>query len=144
VVADRPRKSLGAEHTFNADITDLAAAVAALRPALDKVWDGYRRGGRGARTVTLKVKYADFRIVTRAASGPRILETRDSFEAATLSLLAALHPFRLPVRLLGVSVSRYDDETVPDRTPDLFATHRPEDPHGSVSSTPTFRSLTTE
>ena len=123
VVPDRPRKSIGAEHTFERDLLDLDAALAALQPAIDKVWTGYERDGRGARTVTLKLKYSDFRIVTRASSLPRPIRARCDVADAAAALLRAEHPFGRGVRLLGVSVSRFDGAAGPDagRLPDLFA-----------------------
>ena len=123
VVPDRPRKSIGAEHTFERDLLDLDAALAALQPAIDKVWTGYERDGRGARTVTLKLKYADFRIITRARSLSRPIGARRDVADAAAALLRAEHPFGKGVRLLGVSVSRFDGAAGSDasRLPDLFA-----------------------
>ncbi len=119
VVTDRPRKSLGSEHTFAADVSDWEEACAALAPAIDKVWTGYQTAGRPARTVTLKVKFSDFRIVTRAASSPSPFATRTALAEAATVLLRGLFPFERSIRLLGVSVSRFD-EPVAAATPDLF------------------------
>ncbi|MGI4956135.1 MAG: DNA polymerase IV [Janthinobacterium lividum] len=110
VVADRLRKSIGAEQTFERDITDWNEALAAIQPAIDKVWATYDKGGRGARTITLKVKFSDFRIMTRAASSARPVATRNALAIAAEGLLRASFPFEKSVRLLGVSVSRFDDE----------------------------------
>ncbi len=122
VVTDRRAKSIGAEQTFERDLHALDDALAALQPAIDKVWASYGRDGRRARTVTLKLKYADFRILTRASSRPGPIAARADIADAAAALLRAEHPFALGVRLLGVSVSRFD--TAPgldaDRTPDLF------------------------
>ena len=118
VVTDRPRKSLGSEHTFAADVSDWDGARAALEPAIDKVWAGYQKAGRPARTVTLKVKFSDFRIVTRAASSVQPFATRTALAEAAILLLRGLFPFERSIRLLGVSVSRF--EAAPAATPDLF------------------------
>ncbi len=119
VVTDRPRKSLGSEHTFAEDVSDWEDACAALAPAIDKVWTGYQTAGRPARTVTLKVKFSDFRIVTRAASSPEPFATRTALAEAVTVLLRGLFPFERSIRLLGVSVSRFD-AAGPGPTPDLF------------------------
>ena len=60
VRADRIRKSVGAESTFSEDLTALAAMRGQLRPLAEKVWEHCERSGTRGRTVTLKVKYADF------------------------------------------------------------------------------------
>nr|WP_081969617.1 DNA polymerase IV [Paracoccus sanguinis] len=102
---DRVRKSIGAENTFSADIFDLDAAAAALVPLAAKVWAHAAARGISGRTVTLKAKYTDFRIVTRAHSLPRPVAA----EAELLSHAAALLPQVLPdprgVRLLGITLS---------------------------------------
>ncbi|MCQ8239760.1 DNA polymerase IV [Rhizosaccharibacter radicis] len=122
VVVDRPRKSIGAEQTFERDLDTLPDLMAALDAPIAKVWAAYERGGRGARTVTLKVKFSDFRLMTRAASFPRAVRTREAFREAAMTLLRAQHPFPLSVRLLGVSLSRYEDEAEGTLAPgtDLF------------------------
>jgi DNA polymerase IV len=63
----RPRKSLGTEDTFAADIFDAAdAARAEVRRLAAKVWRQAAARGLRGRSVTLKVKYADFRQITRS------------------------------------------------------------------------------
>ena len=54
------RKSVGAENTFFADLTEFEAMVAELQPLIDKVWRHCEDKGTRGRTVTLKVKFADF------------------------------------------------------------------------------------
>ena len=67
VRADRIRKSVGAENTFPADLFAYEAARDALREIVDKVWDYCDGSGIRGRTVTLKVKFANFQIITRSA-----------------------------------------------------------------------------
>src|SRR5262249_7011186 len=80
VGADRLRKSVGAESTFAADLFTYDAARDALREIVDKVW-GYCEGShiRG-RTVTLKVKFANFRQITRSRTGQTQIRTRSELE----------------------------------------------------------------
>jgi DNA polymerase-4 len=70
VRADRIRKSVGAENTFSNDLTELEAMAAELQPLIDKVWQHCE--GKAARglTVTLKVKFNDFEMITRSRSVP--------------------------------------------------------------------------
>ena len=66
VVPDRPRKSVGAETTFMEDLARPAEIERGVASVLDDVWSWCERTGILGRTVTVKIKYADFRIVTRS------------------------------------------------------------------------------
>jgi nucleotidyltransferase/DNA polymerase involved in DNA repair len=61
VRANRIRKSVGAENTFSADLTEFDGMVAELQPLIDKVWRHCEDKGSRGRTVTLKVKFNDFK-----------------------------------------------------------------------------------
>jgi DNA polymerase-4 len=105
VRADRIRKSVGAENTFPADFFTYEAAREALREIVDKVW-GYCEGsGLRSRTVTLKVKFANFRQITRSRTGQTPIRTRSELEQVGNALLEPLFPVRKGVRLLGISLS---------------------------------------
>lgn len=66
VKPDRVRKSVGAEDTFSEDIHSFEPAREGLQPLLEKVWGYCEANEIGAKTVTLKVKYADFSQITAA------------------------------------------------------------------------------
>jgi DNA polymerase IV len=105
VRADRIRKSVGAENTFPADLFTYEAARDALREIVDKVW-GYCEGsGLRGRTVTLKVKFANFQQITRSRTGQMQIRTRSELEQLGDALLEPLFPVAKGVRLLGVSLS---------------------------------------
>jgi DNA polymerase-4 len=106
---DRVRKSLGAENTFAEDIFTFDGARDALGPIVDKVWQGCEKARLRGRTVTLKVKYQDFRQITRARSATAPILAKEELSEAALRLLAPLFPLRAGVRLLGVSVSSFED-----------------------------------
>lgn len=110
VKSDQPRKSIGAEQTFERDVTSWDDTIAAIRPVLGKVWSAYGKNGGQARTVTLKVKFSDFRLITRALSQARPIMSRDEIETAVTVLLRSVFPFERSVRLLGVSLSRFGEE----------------------------------
>ncbi|HXY57426.1 MAG TPA: DNA polymerase IV [Methylocystis sp.] len=105
VRADRPRKSIGAENTFAADIFSLEAARAELAPLIAKVWRQALALGAQGRTVTLKVKYADFQQITRSRTETAAIATGPEFEGLVMELLAPVFPTKKGVRLLGVSLS---------------------------------------
>src|SRR6202048_904840 len=99
------RKSVGAENTFSTDLTEFEAMVAELQPLIDKVWRHCEDKGSRGRTVTLKVKFNDFEIITRSRSVPVAVSSRDDLERLSVALLQNEMPFPRPVRLLGVSLS---------------------------------------
>lgn len=105
VRANRIRKSIGAENTFSQDIFELGAARTALAPIAEKVWRACEKDRIRGRTVTLKVKYADFRLVTRSRTGPAPIGAQAEFQEIALMLLAPLFPSAKGVRLLGLSLS---------------------------------------
>jgi DNA polymerase IV len=108
VHADRVRKSVGAENTFMTDLTDLGEARAALAPIIEKVWRYCETSGTRARTVTLKVKYADFEQITRRRTGDGPVASQAELERFTYALLEPIFPVRLGIRLLGVTLSSID------------------------------------
>jgi len=111
VQPDRERKSIGAEDTFRTDIVSLDDARALMQPLIDKVWKVCQARDLYGRTLTLKVKYADFEQITRARSRPAPMQHRDDLAAATELLLAPVFPPPQPVRLLGVTVSAFGPAT---------------------------------
>ncbi|WP_144768519.1 DNA polymerase IV [Methylobacterium dankookense] len=110
VRAHRIRKSIGAETTFFADVDAYDALAERLRPLVERVWGASLAKGVRARTVTLKLKFSDFAILTRARSGAGFLADRAAFEAIALSLLHDLFPLRRSARLIGVSLSGLSTE----------------------------------
>jgi DNA polymerase-4 len=111
---DRVRKSIGSETTFEHDLTTLAEMTNGLQPCLDSVWAHCQRTGVLGRTLTLKVKYADFQQITRSRTLPAPLTSPDALRHLSHDLLAGCLPLRLGVRLLGISLSTLEtlDDTV--------------------------------
>lgn len=105
VEPDRPRKSVGAEDTFVADIFERDAARAELVPLVDKVWRHCEAHGIRGRTVTLKVKYADFQQITRSQTVITPPEGQVEIEAICSALLDQVFPVSKGIRLLGVTLS---------------------------------------
>jgi DNA polymerase-4 len=107
VVADRPRKSSGSETTFDHDLTAAADIEAGVKAMVDEVWDWCHTAQAFGRTVTVKVKYADFQQVTRSRSFPTAVTGHDLLREASLDLVRTLLPTAKGVRLLGVTVSNF-------------------------------------
>jgi DNA polymerase IV len=110
VRANRIRKSVGAENTFFTDLTEFDAMVAELAPLIDKVWGHCESAGTRGRTVTIKVKFADFEIITRSRSLSAVVASRDDLARLAIGLLEATVPLSKAVRLLGVSLSSLQGE----------------------------------
>jgi DNA polymerase-4 len=105
VRADRIRKSVGAENTFPADLFTYEAARDALREIIERVWGHCERSAIRGRTVTLKVKFANFQQTTRSRTVDTQIGTRGELEQLCNALLEPLFPVTRGIRLLGVSLS---------------------------------------
>ena len=105
VAAHRVRKSLGGERTFSEDIGSGAALRATLDNIVDIVWERIEAAGAKGRTVTLKMKFTDFRIMTRATSQPDFVAGKAEFSRLARALLEAELPLRGPIRLMGLTLS---------------------------------------
>jgi DNA polymerase-4 len=114
VVADHRRKSLGVETTFARDLLAWEEVASALEPVFAKLWAAYSRHGLTARTVTVKVKYANFRQITRSRSCAEPVTSRAAVEQLSLDLLEPLFPPARGVRLLGVALSNFNATMVPE------------------------------
>ena len=78
-----------------------------LQPLIDKVWRHCEEKGTRGRTVTLKVKFADFELISRSRTLVGVVGSRSEFETVSAELLKALFPTQKAVRLLGVSISGF-------------------------------------
>jgi len=102
VVADREAKSIGAEETFNEDLVGREALRPHLHAQALRVGRRLRRSGLRARGVHLKLKLADFTIVTRQLTFDAATDDGQTLYRAVSDLLDKNLP-ALPVRLTGVS-----------------------------------------
>jgi DNA polymerase IV len=125
VVADEPRKSLGVETTFARDLVVWEEVAPALEPVFAKLWAAYTRHGLTARTVTVKIKYANFRQITRSRSCDEAITSRAIIEQLTLDLLQPQFPPSLGVRLLGITLSNFDAPAVAENSQIALALREP-------------------
>ena len=114
---DRPYKSIGAEDTFFDDLKEEAGLVAELDRISHTVWRRIEEKGIAGRTVTLKVKYQDFRIVTRARSLDRAVSGREEFLDIGAALLRTLLPPAKGIRLLGLTLSNLSEAGAAEASP---------------------------
>src|SRR5690242_20946771 len=88
VKPDRPYKSVSAERTFDEDLRDPDRLAAELDRIAGYAWARVERAEVIGRTVTLKVKYGDFTIITRSKSFLGPVPDEQTFAAAGQALLA--------------------------------------------------------
>ena len=110
VRADRPRKSVGGERTFFIDISGVEALRETMDDIVDIVWERIERADTRGRTVTLKLRYADFRTLTRARSLHHFVSGKAEFAQIGHALLADLMPLPQPIRLMGLTLSALEQE----------------------------------
>lgn len=89
-------------------MVDKRELVSALAPLLVKLWSTYAREGLSGRTVTVKVKYADFQQITRSRTMAGAIISPAMIERISFDLLRPLFPPRRGIRLLGVALSHLD------------------------------------
>jgi DNA polymerase-4 len=112
VKPDRPYKSVSAERTFDEDLRAHEQLTAELERIAGYAWARVERAGVTGRTVTLKVKFADFTMITRSKSFSAPVCDSQAFEAAGQALLCALQPVPKGVRLLGLGLHNLLDPEV--------------------------------
>lgn len=112
VTPESSAKSVSVEHTYDTDLVGVDEIEAALLGHCDKVGYRLRRAGLRGRTVTLKVRFADFTTVTRSHTRASATTISRELFRDVLDLLGRID-LRQPVRLLGVGVSSLEDADAP-------------------------------
>jgi DNA polymerase-4 len=127
-VAERAEaKQISAESTFAADLTTLEELREAIAPIAEHAHQRLCRDGRGARTVTVKLKKSDMSTLTRSATLP--YATTDGAALAALARRLLLDPREIgPIRLLGVGFSGLSSVRQDSLFPDLELTMSDTDP----------------
>jgi len=105
VLPDRPRKSLGAERTFDRDIASASLLREAMANIAEIVWESIGKAGARGRTVTLKLRLADFSTLTRSKSVPQPVASQAELLRLGHALIDQVVPLAQPVRLLGITLS---------------------------------------
>jgi DNA polymerase-4 len=110
VVTDREAKSISHETTFAHDLADVESLKGWLLHLTEQVAWRLRREGKRARTVQLKIRFSDFRTITRARSLSTPTDsTQELWSTATSILALGLENATQPIRLLGMGVSGFDE-----------------------------------
>lgn len=110
VRAHRIRKSVGGERTFSEDISSGPALRETLDNIIDIVWNSIEKTEAKGRTITLKMKYTDFQNVTRAKTIDHPVADKSEFARISRALLDELLPLPLPIRLMGLTLSKLEGD----------------------------------
>lgn len=109
VRANRPAKSIGGERTFAHDLSDPEELRDTAERIIALVWDRISEKKAMGRTVVLKLKYTDFRTITRSRSLPQPIASRQQFAVLARELLEEALPLPLPIRLLGLTLGNLEN-----------------------------------
>ena len=116
-----PTQSISAEDTFERDQT-LDAMEDKIRSLASKVWEAAQKGPRSPRTVVLKLKTHDFKVLTRSITPKQLPASAAELAQAALALRERVgRPAQARYRLVGVGLSNFRDPEAPQ--PELFVAH---------------------
>jgi len=119
-IDDRPvepfriRKSIGAENTYLHDLDDAEEVAARLHEIADEVWRRASKHDFYGRTVTLKMKYADFEQITRSRTLPGFLNDSGLLWQTAQELLSAIASNSKKIRLMGLTISNAREMEMPE------------------------------
>ena len=104
---NRERKSSGSETTFEEDLVDAERIEAGVLAMADDVWAWCEKTGQRGRTVTVKIKWADFQQSTRSQSLAKPVDSLATLHEASLGLIRSVFPPPKGIRLVGVTLSNF-------------------------------------
>jgi DNA polymerase-4 len=110
VIPERQCKSIGAEQTFETDSDDLNELDIRFNKVVDRAWKRIGKHQVSGKTVTLKIKFYDFEVITRSKTLNHYIDDKVSVYNEAKQLLESEYPLKKPVRLLGVTLSNFKDE----------------------------------
>jgi DNA polymerase-4 len=105
VIPDGPAKSVGSEETFSSDLDDNEIILREVLRLADRTASRLREKGMCGRTVTLKVRWSNFKTITRSRTMEAEFDNAAEIYEAVKGLYLKLDPQRPRIRLLGVAVS---------------------------------------
>lgn len=110
VIPDHEAKSISHEVTFPEDIKDMTVLKTCLMELTEQVTRRLRKNRLQGRTVQLKIRFADFKTITRSRTLPQMTNiTQEVFRTGTDLLESNLDANSQAVRLIGISVTGFDD-----------------------------------
>jgi DNA polymerase-4 len=131
VVPDRPVQSISAEDTFEQDV-GLELLEPMIRRLAAKTWAAAAKESRIGRTVVLKLKTADFRIMTRSLTPARPVHAERELADTAVALLERVNQAEGTLyRLVGVGLGNFVEPELLTEQPSLFDADRESTPISS-------------
>ena len=112
VQPERETKSVGAEDTFLYDLSDIDELNAELDRIALTVYNRLQKYNLKGRTITLKVKYSDFKQITRSQSFPYPVAELVAIQETAKLLLESAAKGSKKIRLLGITLSNFGERTI--------------------------------
>lgn len=112
--SENEMKSIGRSTTLSMDITDIHYAKKVIYQLADEVGTTARKYDKKGRTVQVTIKYSDFKTITRQTQIPATNLTKEIYTAGSY-LLDNNWNKRKPVRLLGISISGFEEDSEVDQ-----------------------------
>lgn len=113
VMAERKRKSVGVENTFETDLITMSEVLKQLSEIAEDLIKRSGRHNMRGRTLTLKVKFDDFEQITRSKSYQELF-TPESIRETSVALARSVHYRNKGVRLLGLAISNFENRSEAD------------------------------
>ena len=110
VEAERIRKSVGCEHTLDKDITSQSSVIIELYHVATELVERLKRNGFSGNTLTLKIKFYDFKQITRSLTQEKELQRLEDILPLAKQLLKEVDYTIRPIRLIGLTVSNPKEE----------------------------------
>ena len=108
VEPNRERKSTSAETTFPEDVTDRDRIEESVVSLANEVWAWAEKSNMYGRTVTVKIRWADFERSTRSRTSKLQVTDNETFRRLTVELLNSVFPVQKGIRLVGVGMSNFE------------------------------------
>jgi DNA polymerase-4 len=112
VLNHRERKSIGAERTYERDLDDIKEVHEKLKSIIDIVWKRCEEKQKSGKTVTVKLRFADFSTITRSTTSNKAF-SKSEIESVVPDLLPNQDIQDQGIRLLGVTLSNFKEKDPP-------------------------------
>ncbi|MDX9947781.1 MAG: DNA polymerase IV [Bacteroidales bacterium] len=127
VEVNSERKSVGTELTYEKDLTTQFEIIAELYKVEKELMERIENAGVTGRTVTLKIKFSDFRQITRSRTLPDHIRSFGRLHEEVTGIRKSLDLSGSRIRLLGVTISNLETDDCSDRQLELFDNDDPID-----------------
>jgi DNA polymerase IV len=120
VEPDQERKSVGTELTYEKDLTTSFAIIAELYKLEKELMERLEHSGTTGRTITMKVKFSDFRQITRSRTLQNYIRDFNTLHKEVSEIRKSLELEGFRIRLMGVSISNLESDDSDDNQLHLF------------------------